>query len=415
MELHDIGIIIGEVSTTAAVFIWESRRPSPVTVSYNFTAVSIDEDVGINRFVCSDLTPNQLYIVRVTYPCGRVISGSFKTLPIKKDLTYNIIACNFPEMVAGTSPWTKVPDAHLTFHIGDQIYMDQVFNKWEFLLSNMPTAVWDTWKDRIVEDMKDRYRQAWTEPNQAFYLAHHANIMIPDDHEVTDGFNGNPWLRSIAIDVFKELQLSLRLNDAIEGTFSYINVIETETERVGIVAIEHLSSFPEMIAPAVWSAIDGLVVDRILLILGRPPLPCSRSVWSQMFDNGTWNETNLTIFWGKIFALPYPVHIVGGDVHLGLRGTITNEEKSIGFMAVGPITNMPDPVWSISDYENGALNPYSVKYNETIVVRNVGRLDTSGNADLYALESFPLLNLSVLYQVVKLALNHYIPFSTIFI
>tara|TARA_R110002096_G_scaffold239101_1_gene430698 strand:+ start:58090 stop:59436 length:1347 start_codon:yes stop_codon:yes gene_type:complete len=76
----------------------------------------------------------------------------------------------------------------VVLHTGDQIYGDEVFRFWSAYLKKVPSRLRESFLPSICEAYRGLYRAAWNHRPVQEVLRNASNLMLWDDHEVTDDF-----------------------------------------------------------------------------------------------------------------------------------------------------------------------------------------------------------------------------------
>lgn len=209
-------LIVGHVTEKSAK-VWgrgDSERPvmfleaeSESGQKQSLTVPLSPEDGYTGVAVLDDLNPSTEYDLRVSYgsstqtaPESRDLeaTGRLETFPNPQDdepFSFLLNSCNFhgfgwfrnnDQAVARRAEVAEGVD--MILHAGDQIYADMA-----------PMSF-------TLENYRDDYLRVWNDEGTAKVLASQANYMIPDDHEVVNGYAEDG-----------ELTLMQRVNLALRG------------------------------------------------------------------------------------------------------------------------------------------------------------------------------------------------------
>ena len=262
-----------------------------------------------------------------------------------------VVACNNRHTIKTCTIWPKIwkRPADVVFHLGDQIYADRIYWRWQECLQFKSEKTWHKCKDKIQKEYVREYIETW-EP-LAGILSHTSNIMIPDDHEMRD--RAYVWekpekdephtkrlkhfLYQTALEVAGRLYLGLRLTNKTK--FDYCRNIG----NTSIVMHERVSHpfMCDEFQNSVKASLPHLK-DNVFWLGALPPFK-TYSHFVERFLYG--HEENIPFkLYDDLYELFHSdkkrnVIFIGGDLHAGTYGNIKKKdsEELIGkYHVTGP-------------------------------------------------------------------------------
>ncbi|HTL36632.1 MAG TPA: alkaline phosphatase D family protein, partial [Kofleriaceae bacterium] len=262
----------------------------------------------------------------------------------------------------------------LVLHIGDQVYGDQTFNGCVAGLKTKQAAEWPSHADFIKEQYRTLYRRTWNMPGARKLLANTMNLMIWDDHEVTDDWadrglflnaeSAQAFVARCAWAVYREYQRQLweDINDPPTAKFGTPENHAHSWDWLGVMFVDNrggrafrASTAPggkPYLSPQQWGSIHSyfggggtLSNVRLLIVVTPVPLvfmgPRATSNWDGDADDlwGHWShdpyreEQYQMLEMLRVWKAADPrreVVVVGGDVHIGGLMTICHREHRLG-------------------------------------------------------------------------------------
>ncbi len=117
-------------------------------------------------------------------------------------------------------------DVDVVLHTGDQVYGDDVFEFWTAYLKKVPGRLRESFTPSICESYRGLYRAAWNHLPMQSVLRNASNLMLWDDHEVTDDWGDKQnfadpnstehMVARCAWQVYREYQRQLWDDDAVK-------------------------------------------------------------------------------------------------------------------------------------------------------------------------------------------------------
>src|SRR5688572_7504589 len=200
------GPVIGLVTATTARVLVDCSTPARVTV----TATAVGNPGDRHRFDVQTLNARPVAVAKLagltaktTYRVAIAVdgvddpsrAGRFRTMdPAAKKHELLVMSCCDPDHddtgdlhdVAAQRHATADGAAAIALHVGDQVYADAVFRACVAMIEDEAPATWVHFRPKIVAQYRSLYRFAWNKPGIRKLLASTMNLMIWDDHEVTD-------------------------------------------------------------------------------------------------------------------------------------------------------------------------------------------------------------------------------------
>lgn len=404
-----IGPVVGLVGGTSARVLFETNSGGTVRVEVRRgNRVVCERDAPTTRLVPEAVTidglePGVRYKLQLRDEHGGAPRrGSFRT-PATAGGSFQaaVVSCNQILHEAPPAAWkrlaTKVKSTSkpvdLLLHVGDQVYGDEgraggksTFTRCiERLQSSGGSAAsWRGLVPWVTEQYRAMYRHWWSQPAVADVLANVSNLMIWDDHEVSDDWGDDNKFADPdrpehhvahgAWRAFHEYQRQLWDEGArarpVGGHEGYHQVIGD----VGVLFLDmrggrgfsiydressHPSSATPFLGPAQWdhirSALTGPLMDVRLLIVACPvplayigpdwadayPLALEddvRGQWSYRLNQAEQLQLMRTLFNWRDARPSVEIVIVSGDVHLGCCTTI---ERASGSASIKQLIASP--------------------------------------------------------------------------
>lgn len=339
--------------------------------------------------------------------------GGFRTmLPQMTKMKFAVVSCNSIDQELKKnlefSLWKdlskRVCELDYIFHIGDQVYMDNLADKGN--LDNPYEICKDDLKDcqhiedflehkeYVREKIREQYRFTWSYPPTAEVLRNVPNIMILDDHEVYDDFGFRPSYKNRnSFDYFfyeqcrfvyyqyqKQLHLDIDFNDINKD-------LDSQREHLFEVIGGHGFFFSEYRACKTWLRKEGdksnlgkqqlndiktcfnpeglfKNCSSAFFISGTPLVGLNRwiSKFLEAFENDLQEQWSMNCKSEQIMLLNLfktwqektckPFTLISGDIHMGAIAKIFHEKRFCFKQLVAS---------SISQVENSALLMDGVK------------------------------------------------------
>jgi phosphodiesterase/alkaline phosphatase D-like protein len=206
-----IGPIIGHVTGTSARVLFETNADGGVSVELRRgAAVAASTTVAMKRLVpgattLTGLSPGVRYQLTIrALGDGDKREGSLRT-PDTGGSAFRVaaVSCNQILQDVPESGWSRLAKRikdqkapiDVLLHLGDQVYGDAIrghgkstFTECVEYLSTAPRGrtSWPSLVPWVTEQYRALYRSWWSLPAVAEVLANVSNLMIWDDHEVSD-------------------------------------------------------------------------------------------------------------------------------------------------------------------------------------------------------------------------------------
>lgn len=215
-----VGPIIGKVTHDSARILIETESAATVTCiakpagGGNPVSEKKVFKAGVpGAFRLNGLAPEMHYSVSFT-GAQTNLKGSFRTLPLDPTrLRVAVVSCNYVDKAKDSDPWAVLKNhcidtpghtIDMLLHIGDQVYADDAdayvssTMAYESALRLARKKITPAVMREIREIYRNAYRQTWSHPTIRQVLASVPNLMILDDHEVTDDWGTDPHCRPVS-------------------------------------------------------------------------------------------------------------------------------------------------------------------------------------------------------------------------
>jgi hypothetical protein len=275
------------------------------------------------------------------------------------------VSCDLLEADTEHSMWDRMYDELDgnkqigIIHLGDQAYMDNVFNESVKLVRKYGCN--ESTKQGIIKSFGKRYYDTWEKHSKILSLT--TNYTIWDDHEIRNNINldeelpyDKDFVRNIGVDAYIKYQQSLHLKfHQVLSDYSWIKRIDSTV----IIAIERTSKIipVEDVISLIKHENINKFINRLILCFSSAPIPRPQGKYGNLYnkftgDDGTsdkskfWQLKDLKTLYEELFNWidkldGREVLITGGDLHFGTYGTATRNGKSIPVLISSPITNEP--------------------------------------------------------------------------
>lgn len=279
------------------------------------------------------------------------------------------VSCDLLE--ADTAPedsmWTRMQreitpnNQTYLIHVGDQAYMDKVFNDCVELSRTQGQN--DVTATNILMAFGRRYCETWM-PHHLISAAV-SNYNLWDDHDLKNDMtltqddisSDEKYVRDIAVHAYIKYQESLHLNKhEILSRYSWYKRIN----QILILAVERTSCVISV--SQILKSIDDLTstapINRLILCFASAPIPPPRGPYGSLYrhmtgDKGTsetskfWSAYDLSDLYRGLFVwlskdAKREVLVVGGDLHFGTYGIVRHNGRQISVIISSPITNQPN-------------------------------------------------------------------------
>lgn len=237
-------------------------------------------------------------------------------------------------------------------HLGDQAYMDAIFNK--AVKYTKKHGYSEETSEKILDMYVKRYYQTWNPHHNV--LSSVSNYNIWDDHEITNNLmlNDNTvseeeaYVRNIAVQAYINCQVSQNLNNnTIITPYCWYKRMGSD-ESILILAIERTSRIVEIeeVLNTIILLADNDFTTKIILCFSGAPLPCPEGKFSSLYKGKFWNDDDVIKLYEGLFEwmgsdYNKEIIVVGGDLHFGSHSIISKHDRDIPIVISSPITNNP--------------------------------------------------------------------------
>lgn len=338
--------IVGEIIDNKASIIFE------ICIKCIPVQVQIDNNVKI-PIKCTNIGPTKVIldlkhrgIFNITWYIGYSIS--YKHIINTHDVNKIIfVSCDFLEADVKVSTWDLIPQANnnLIVHLGDQIYADKQYNIAKKIQKNyLKNHEDDT---NIQHQYYDLYASRYCETfnKRQHILSNNCNFFLWDDHEITNDatVKTNDNICNMAVQCYKDYQHFEVTEQHIINEFCWYKYIND----ILILAIERTSEIISV--EQIIDALEYLLnkqVGKIILCFScaivPPPHGISGAIYCGIMGTGKFYDTNnLITLLDWLFQCGKEVILVGGDLHLGVKGVYQKDNKQIQVLIGSPVSNHP--------------------------------------------------------------------------
>ena len=343
MDIWKLSPIVGEIVDNKVIVIFELYDISS-KVSYriaNYTSNIILEPVGPTKVV---IEFKQSGIYDIKWIINDVLQYQHQ-VNLENISKLIFVSCDLLEADTKHSLWTtmlsELDQPVGLVHLGDQAYMDGVFNQCKKLIKDNITNL----RQRQCFDLYSQRYCDTCKPHAAL-LSHVSNYYLWDDHEITNNIQFDISIKKItdvAVEVYKVYQQSCHLNFIINDYcwYKYIN------DSTVILAIERISRPINL--DEIFKAILSLNMDKLILCFSSAPIPTPQGKYGEVYKSlfgleKFWNQDQLKILYQWLFGWmgsDRQVIVVGGDLHFGVHGQMFKDKLCIPVVIASPITNQP--------------------------------------------------------------------------
>jgi hypothetical protein len=244
-------------------------------------------------------------------------------------------------------------------HVGDQAYMDPVFNYCKKYIENSGDNVdVDNINKVCFEAYGKRYCDTWMTHKDI--LSNVSNYYIWDDHEITNDLtldnipdDTSKIISQSAVKAYNMYQQSFHVKDTfIINEYCWYKYIDTNKTTV-MLAIERTSR--EITLNEIFDAIKNInekhKINRLILCFSSAPIPIPHNYYGDTYimlkgSGKFWDAGKLETLYTLLFDWieqkeKREVVIIGGDVHFGVHGIAKRKNLTIPVLIASPITNQP--------------------------------------------------------------------------
>ena len=243
--------------------------------------------------------------------------------------TFAVLCCDASWQLPVRDTWRDLArneQAATVFHIGDQVYHDLTFSRMMNFLRTLPPSEYASFRADARRRLYGTYLDSWLSPHKRHTLATRHNVMIGDDHEVTDDAwmalpnQGRPefeFLKEVAVEVYREVQGGLRADreSASDDFYSFLDgdVLFLMVGRMYNM-VHDVGEYVTFVSEQVER--KGGEARHVILLMARPP--ANRDRLLPFLSRPAQHD--FTPFYDMLFhvrdVLGKKVTLVGGDLHV---------------------------------------------------------------------------------------------------
>ena len=272
------------------------------------------------------------------------------------------VSCDLPQADTQHSLWNNIsaesPD--LCCHIGDNIYGDSTYHSRALDYNSLYQDTWGRWEPLLLDT---------------------SHLMIPDDHDITDGYTYGHTGAAVerGLQAYVDYQEAL-VNNNDSGSGFIVKRIRHDTVLVMIsrtfIPMSPLDKLKQLRKSLTGNVIIAFSSAPILI-----PDNFRGTIYKTVFGDEGWDNIALRELYDFCFELMEEnsntrIVLIGGDVHFGVQGTINKGFMSIPIFITSPISNQPTIVEKICAKSlNGTIHFHDYILNlESHARRNYLRL-----------------------------------------
>ena len=199
MTRISVGPVVGRVTKSSARVLVEFDRAAEVIVTVRSNAGD-DQSFSLTAeantptvFDVEQLVIGRSYRVQCAVENGESRVATIRPIGPGSMRLATVSCYNFTQKLK-SSAWDELAlratsgALDVVLHTGDQIYGDEVFRFWSAYLKKVPSRLRESFLPSICEAYRGLYRAAWNHQPVQEVLRNASNLMLWDDHEVTDDF-----------------------------------------------------------------------------------------------------------------------------------------------------------------------------------------------------------------------------------
>jgi hypothetical protein len=263
------------------------------------------------------------------------------------------MSCDFPEGDGRHSLWNRVdwesnedvqsgPGRTLFLHMGDNSYNDEAYNR-----------------ARRGADARNayrqRYRRTWfcTRARREVY-SKGSHLMFCDDHEVKNNLTyddvpeNERYIYDDAMVVYTEYQENLQIYNSPSINRGWKRSFGDDA----IITFERSNGIPNTadVIFSIRSFLDSYPSKGLIVSTGWAPIPSpsgnhSANIYRALFGTGKFlDNEDLILLYSYLLSVVRDgtaVLLIGGDIHFGVSGIVSNGTNSFIAAAASAITNHP--------------------------------------------------------------------------
>ena len=338
--------IIGEFKDTEFILNIISIIDGEILIKTN-NVIIIEK---LQKYKCKRL------ILKVSYP-HTIISFIYKnqenkiTVDIPRDTfpSINVFNCD-NHYLEQTNLWERALKANFNFHLGDQLYLDNLF-------MTHARDLEDNKNINLRKDVYFEYIKAFSRKTHVLQTGF--NIMLGDDHDIVDESIRSKYKEKTVhylVNEYKEIFLEIQYSLRFGG-----NVVQCGAMDFFLFDNIEALSYKNYLSKLHNSLKQYKSLNQILYILSpRVPLNFKAPFIYKTIFEGQSDKTDYSDFYNFLFELPQKVIILCGDAHIHKSFQIKKKEKIIDLFLVG---TMNSPIDRIKLDEN-------IWYDQSIQCKN---------------------------------------------
>lgn len=266
------------------------------------------------------------------------------------------VSCDMLEAEASSSLWKKiqkeVDNPTVILHLGDQIYGDECYRSSVGYLSGISGEIYPLHRNMVIEKYCKRYTDTWSRYSSVTSLC--SNLYLWDDHEIVNDYDHTTatetekLVAECAAQVYHDFQHCALVDK--DQDFSWTTMVDD----ICIIAVERTVQ-PVSVA-MVLDRLEECGTDKVCLCFSSGPIPKPSGVFGSIYsrlsgepavtEGKFWDMDELTNLYegccswmeakeGRKLA------IVGGDLHFGTYGVVSNGNVKFPVVVSSPISNQP--------------------------------------------------------------------------
>ena len=350
--------VVGYVSYDSIKFVLYTNKTKIYRIVCQDFETSI-EVFGYHKYIIDGLQDNTEYIIKwYDHETNDLLyKYQIRTKQINPNYNDKIIAfvsCDNPTVDVKKSLWDEVsflnPD--ICIHMGDNIYGDSIFNKSMRKKNKDYSKTIDYCRTAYLK----KYMKTWN--RWSYKLRNTSHWMIPDDHEVTDGYYYNKYEDD---DDKKKRDISIQATHVMENLQMSLNktnqpfIIDDIGKDILLCMYSRFyfnnNNMSDHIINLIEKAIEDHPCKHLVLVMAKPPVP-TNDHWGIRVNNFIYGESKnedeyIRLFYDKMFNWLHgdderTLTVISGDVHLFMDMQISDDQgKSFHIYAASPISNQP--------------------------------------------------------------------------
>lgn len=344
-KLHKVYYVINDSTKQHAV---ENDAQSPTQIHLTFKE---DGQYRVSWFINDTLSYKHTIII---------------TNIIHKLIT---VSCDFLEKDTHPSHWLRVEkelvsnERTVIMHLGDQIYADAVYRECKKLQKKYQR--FHLMRNHLVACYYQLYANRYCQTFQPHtdILSNTSNYYLWDDHDIVNDvqYDAKDAICYAATRAYEDYQMSFHVRDTfIINKYCWYKYFQTPdaTETNGLIlAIERTTQ--KIPLYDIFTAINQLLIhniENVILSFSSAVIPAPEGFMGKCYTKKDkfWSKRDLQTLLDYLFNLRLNVILLGGDLHCGIHGFYSKNNKIIPVIVASPITNAPsvDRKWVAQAYCN---------------------------------------------------------------